>query len=79
MSEFETTGIKVGGVDVTVDITTQEREKEAETVHLHAHDAAVRALQAIAHRRPPDECNGMGVGVNWDRIFEILDEQEAGR
>lgn len=70
MAELSNHNITVG--DIEVDITTRGPEDEAEAAHLHTHDQAVRALQAIKNQKPPEECNGIGVTVNWEKKIEML-------
>lgn len=65
-------------VSVTIETRSEESDAEAETVHMHAHDAAVRAMQAIAERQHPDECDGTNIRTDWERRFEIIDGQREG-
>lgn len=67
MTHYRNAGITIDGVDIAVTIETEgEPEGRAEKVHLHAHDAAARALQALAEGKPPDECDGLGIGIDWE-------------
>lgn len=75
MSEHTVETVTIRGVDVQVSITTHaDIEKEGEAVHLHTHNAAVKAMQTIKHGGYPEEHDGMAISVNWDRIHELLEE-----
>lgn len=57
--------------DITVDIHVDgDPEAIAEKVLMHAHDEAVRALQAFEKGQHPNECEGVGFSVAWDRVLD---------
>jgi len=68
MTQYETSGISNGDVEVT--IKTEGPENQAEKVHMHGHEAIVRALQAFDEQKHPDECDGLPFSVAWDRVLE---------
>lgn len=61
--------------DVEVTLATEGDEIAMESVHMHVHDAAVRAMQALIEERPPDECEGY-IDIDWDQRFEMGREVE---
>lgn len=67
-------GISIeGGPDVTFSLRTEgEPERQIQLIHLHAHDAAVRAMQAFREGKHPDDCRGIGSTVNWDTVLSTL-------
>lgn len=75
MAKFSNEGIMVG--DIEIDITTKGPDSEAEAVHLHTHDQAVRAAQAVLEEQPPEECDGIGMGINWAKKFDWLEGDDG--
>lgn len=66
MTRIRTYAIEVEGSDVQVTIETEgDAEKDAEKVHLHAHDQAVRAMQALRDGTTPDEAEGIGISIDF--------------
>ena len=77
MTEFTTEGIVVEDGDVEVDISVKGDEKAAETVMLHIHDEAVKALNAVSEGKHPDDCDGYIVRPDWDaRLEKIAGDSE---
>lgn len=57
--------------DVYADLEVEgTREKIVETVAMHARDEAIRAMQAFEEGKPPYECEGSGISINWDKVLE---------
>lgn len=74
MSKFETSGMTTpdDAPDVTVDITVEGDEDAAQTVLLHSKDQIVRAMQAVSEGKPPEDCDGAMVSVDWERKLEMM-------
>lgn len=64
-----TNGISAPDSDVVVSVTTEGPQDDAEAVHTHAKDQIVRAIQAVRDEQPPEECDGAGVDIQWEKIF----------
>jgi len=75
MTTITVEGITAEGTDVTVSIETEGGEKAAETVHMHAHDEIVKALQAVSNGVHPDECEGYLMRHDWDDRLEIINAE----
>lgn len=71
---LEHTGISVEGVDVEVDLMVQGApQKDAESIDMHAVDQIVKAMQAVRNESQPDECEGAGYEIDWEKRHEIED------
>lgn len=70
MVRHQVEDISVDGVEVFVSIeTVGEPEGLAEKIHLHAHDAAARALQAVQEGKLPEDCDGLQIRVDWEGVI----------
>lgn len=64
-------GITHDGIDIEVSITTEgDPEQIAEKIHMYVHDAAARAVKGMADGTHPDETEGLGIMVDFDRHTE---------
>ena len=71
-AQFNTEDITAPDLDVEIDLTVRGPEDEAETVHMHAHDEIVKALQAINTEQNPDACAGLPWDIDFERRLEII-------
>lgn len=63
--------VTAGDADVYVDLTVEGAPEDVvEKVAIHARNEAVKALQAFDTGKPPEECEGTGVGIAWERVLE---------
>lgn len=67
MAEYKTQDITVGDVQITIE--TSGPEGQAEKVHMHTHDEAVKAAQVFESGNPPEENDGLPLGVNWNSLL----------
>lgn len=71
MVELATESITTEGVEIMVSIETEGvPEGLAEKVHMATQDAAARALQAVAEKKHPDKCDGIGITIDWDGVIK---------
>jgi hypothetical protein len=69
-------GITTSDGDVSADLSVAGTSDYVELVAMHVKDQAVRAMQAVDEERPPAECDGIGVEIDWERAFAEEGEDE---